>query len=234
MSTIPTGPGFWVPTPPGFLPPLLPRWGSVEPWNVQAPAALVPRPPPRPGSATFAAEVREVYKVSRMLTPEQRALALFWADGAGTFTPPGHWNAIASQLLAKHRLPLRREALLFAALNTAQSDAFICAWLAKYTYWSPRPVTAVRRSLDPTWTPLIATPPFPSYVSGHSTTSAAAATLLSRFFPREARQLRAWARQAAISRLYGGIHFRSDNETGLRVGAAVGRAAVAAWLERSR
>ena len=161
------------------------------------------------------------------------AIALFWADGAGTFTPPGHWNAIAFQLLRTHRLPLRREALLFATLNTAQADAFICAWLAKYTYWSLRPVTAIRLELDPTWTPLITTPPFPSYISGHSTTSAAAAAVLSRFFPREARQLRAWARQAVVSRLYGGIHFRSDNEAGLRVGAAAGRAAVAAWLGRS-
>lgn len=232
-GAVPVGPEFWVPTPPGFLPPLLPGWGQVEPWNVDAPAALLPRPPPRPGKAAFAREVREVYHVSRTLTPDQRAIALFWADGAGTFTPPGHWNAIAFQLLRTHRLPLRREALLFATLNTAQADAFICAWLAKYTYWSLRPVTAIRLELDPTWTPLITTPPFPSYISGHSTTSVAAAAVLSRFFPREARQLRAWARQAVVSRLYGGIHFRSDNEAGLRVGAAAGRAAVAAWLGRS-
>jgi membrane-associated phospholipid phosphatase len=175
-----------------------------------------------------------VYDVSRTLTPEQRAIALFWADGAGTFTPPGHWNAIASQLLQAHRLPLRREALLFATLNTAQADAFICVWLTKYTYWSLRPVTAIRRELDPTWTPLITTPPFPSYISGHSTTSAAAATVLSRFFPREAGQLHAWAAEAAVSRLYAGIHFRSDNEVGLRIGREAGKAALAAWRKRSR
>jgi membrane-associated phospholipid phosphatase len=232
-GTIPVGPEFWVPTPPGFLPPLLPAWGEVEPWNVYAPAALIPPPPPRPGSSAFAAELHEVYDVSQTLTLEQRAIALFWADGAGTFTPPGHWNAIATQLLETHPLPLEGEALLFATLNTAQADAFICAWLTKYTYWSLRPVTAVQRELDLTWTPLITTPPFPGYISGHSTTSAAAATVLSSFFPDEAEQLGAWAREAAVSRLYGGIHFRSDNETGLRVGAAVGLAAVAAWLEPS-
>ena len=97
-----------------------------------------------------------------------------------------------------------------------------------------RPVTAIRRRLDPTWTPLITTPPFPSYISGHSTTSAAAALVLSRFFPREARRLRARAREAAVSRLYAGIHFRSDNEAGLRVGAAAGRAALAVWSKHSR
>jgi membrane-associated phospholipid phosphatase len=232
-GTIPVGSEFWVATPPAFLPPLLPGWGQVEPWNVHSPSALLPPPPPRPGSAAFEAELREVYDASRALTAEKRAIALFWADGSGTFTPPGHWNAIAAQLLGTHPLPLRREALLFATLNTAQADAFICGWLTKYTYWSIRPVTAIQRELDPAWTPLITTPPFPSYISGHSATSAAAATVLSRFFPHEAQQLDAWAREAAVSRLYGGIHFRSDNEIGLEVGAAAGRAAVAAWLGRS-
>lgn len=232
-GTIPVGPEFWVPTPPGFLPPLLPGWGQVEAWNVDEPATLLSPPPPRPGSAAFAAELQEVYDVSQTLTPEQRAIALFWADGAGTFTPPGHWNAIATDLLETHPLSLDDEALLFATMNTAQADAFICAWLTKYTYWSLRPVTAIQRELDPTWMPLITTPPFPGYISGHSTTSAAAATVLSSFFPDEAEQLDAWASEAAVSRLYGGIHFRSDNETGLTVGAAVGQAAVTAWLGHS-
>jgi membrane-associated phospholipid phosphatase len=232
-GTVPVGPEYWVPTPPGFLPPLLSGWGQVEPWNVDAPAALVPPPPPRPGSAAFGAELQEVYDVSRTLTPEQRAIALFWADGAGTFTPPGHWNAIAADLLANDPQSLDREALLFATLNTAQADAFICGWLTKYTYWSLRPVTAIQRELDPAWLPLITTPPFPSYISGHSATSAAAATVLSSFFPNAADQLQAWAQEAALSRLYGGIHFRSDNEAGLGVGTAVGLAAVASWLGRS-
>jgi membrane-associated phospholipid phosphatase len=230
IGTIPVGPEFWVPTPPGFLPPLLPGWGQVEPWNLHNPDAFVPPEPPRPGSAAYDAELHEVYDVSRTLTPEQRAIALFWADGAGTVTPPGHWNAIATDLLEALPLPLRGEAQMFATLNTAQADAFIAAWLTKYTYWSLRPVTGIQRELDPTWMPLIVTPPFPSYISGHSTTSAAAATALSAFFPSEAPQLWAWAQEAAMSRLYGGIHFRSDNEAGLRVGTAVGVVAVVSWL----
>jgi membrane-associated phospholipid phosphatase len=228
-GTIPLGPEYWVPTPPGFLPPLLPRWGEVRPWNIQAPAALRPPPPPRPGSAAFEADLQEVYRVSQTLTPEQRRIALFWADGPGTFTPPGHWNAIALELVRAHALGTAAAARVFAALNTAEADAFICIWDAKYAYWSVRPVTAIRRELDPGWSPLITTPPFPSYVSGHSGASGAAATVLSAFFPAEATQLHTWAAEAAASRLYGGIHFRTDNEVGLALGTSVGQAALAAW-----
>jgi membrane-associated phospholipid phosphatase len=228
-GTAPVGPEFWVPTPPGFLPPLLPNWGRVLPWNITDPVALRPLPPPRLGQPAFEAEVQEVYQVSQTLTPEQRAIALSWADGPGTFTPPGHWNAIALSLVRAHGLNTARTALVFAGLNTAQADAFICVWDAKYAYWSPRPVTAIRREIDPSWSPLITTPPFPSYVSGHSGTSGAAAAVLSALFPAEAARLRAWAEEAALSRLYGGIHFRTDNEVGLALGISVGEAALEAW-----
>jgi membrane-associated phospholipid phosphatase len=228
-GTIPVGPWYWVPTPPGFLPPLLPRWGEVRPWNIADPAALRPPPPPRPGEPAFEADLQEVYYVSQTLTPEQRAIALFWADGPGTFTPPGHWNAIALGLVHAHALDTAAAARVFAVLNTAEADAFVCIWDAKYAYWSLRPVTAIRREIDPGWSPLITTPPFPSYASGHSGASGAAATVLSAFFPAEAAQLHAWAAEAAASRLYAGIHFRSDNEVGLALGTSVGEAALAAW-----
>ena len=229
MGTPPVGPEFWVPTAPAFLPPLRPGWGEVLPWNIGDPVALRPPAPPRPGQPAFEAEVREVYNVSRTLTPEQRAIALFWADGPGTFTPPGHWNAIALDLVRAFRLDTDQAARVFAVLNTAQADAFICIWDAKYAYWSLRPITAIQREIDPSWSPLITTPPFPSYVSGHSGTSGAAATVLSAFFPSEAAQLHAWANEAALSRLYGGIHFPIDNEVGLALGTSVGKAALAAW-----
>ena len=90
-------------------------------------------------------------------------------------------------------------------------------------------MTAIRREIDPNWSPLITTPPFPSYVSGHSGASGAAATVLSAFFPAEAAQLHGWAAEAAASRLYAGIHFRTDNQVGLALGTSVGRAALAAW-----
>jgi membrane-associated phospholipid phosphatase len=143
-------------------------------------------------------------------------------------TPPGHWNLIATQLAQDAGLPAAATARMYALLNTAQADAFIAAWDTKFAYSSIRPVTAIRRAIDPDWKPLIATPPFPSYVSGHATTSGAASTVLAALFPDRADDLRAMAREAAISRLYGGIHFPTDNSAGLALGEAVGRAALAA------
>jgi membrane-associated phospholipid phosphatase len=186
----------------------------------------MPGPPPRFGSRRYARETREVYDVSRALTAEQKRIADFWADGAGTVTPPGHWNQIAVDLIRSHRLSDRAAARLLAALNTAQADAFIACWDAKFAYWSERPNQAIRRTIDPGWTPLIPTPPFPSYVSGHSTTSGAASTVLAALFPRRGRDLAAMANEAALSRLYGGIHFSFDNDDGLVLGRRVGRAAL--------
>jgi hypothetical protein len=221
----PTQPGSWVSTPPAFTyPPLEPLAGTWRTWNLRAGAQFRPGPPP-----AFEAEVDEVYAVSQTLTAKQRRIAEYWADGAGTVTPPGHWNRIALDDLGAARLSTLRASLLFSALNTAQADAFIACWDAKYAYWTLRPVTAIRRLIDPTWLSYIVTPPFPAYVSGHSTTSAAASTVLAALFPDRAGKLGAMAEEAAISRLYGGIHFRSDNEAGLELGRRVGTVAVQAY-----
>lgn len=229
-GAVPAGPGLWVPTPPAFgATPLEPLAGTWRSWNLRSGAQLRPGPPPSWGSPALLTEVREVYDVSRALSDEEKRIATFWADGAGTVTPPGHWNAIALELLRERRGSTLGTARVFAALNTAQADAFIAAWDAKYAYWSMRPVTAIRSLVDPTWQSYIATPPFPSYVSGHSTTSGAASTVLGAFVPESARRLRALAEQAAVSRLYAGIHFRSDNEVGLELGRAIGRVAVRAY-----
>ena len=172
-----------MPTAPAFLPPLLPGWGEVRPWNIGNPVALRPPPPPRPGQPLFEAEVREVYDISRTLTPEQRAIALFWADGPGTFTPPGHWNEIALGLVRAFRLDITQAARVFAVLNTAQADAFICIWDGKYAYWSERPITAIRREIDPSWSSLITTPPsfWPLRISSRKT------GITERFTPRSKR-----------------------------------------------
>jgi PAP2 superfamily len=226
FGTVPTGPGLWMPTPPAFAPPLEPLVGTWRPWNIKSGSRLRPGPPPAIGSRQYARELREVYEVSQALTDDQKRIADFWADGPGTVTPPGHWNQIALQLIHAHRLSDRAAARVLTAINTAQADAFIACWDAKFTYWSERPVTAIRRELDPDWPSYIGTPPFPSYVSGHSTTSGAASEVLAAYFPGKARRLRAWAEEAAVSRLYGGIHFRSDNEAGLALGRKVARAAL--------
>ena len=226
----PAGPGFWVPTPPGFvLPPLEPLAGTWKTWNLSSASRFRPGPPPAYGGRTFLTELRQVYKVSRSLTAEQKRIADHWADGAGTVTPPGHWNVIALELVTTAGWPTLRTTRLFAALNTAQADAFIACWDAKFRYWSLRPVTAIRQLIDPSWSSYIVTPPFPSYVSGHSTTSGAASTVLAAFFPSKAAQLAAMAEEAAVSRLYGGIHFESDNDVGLTLGRRVGAIAVRAY-----
>jgi membrane-associated phospholipid phosphatase len=232
-GTVPVGTGLWAPTPPAFAPaPLEPLAGTWRTWNLDWAGQFRPGPPPAPGSALWQAELQEVYDVSQSRTDEQAAIALFWADGAGTVTPPGHWNRLALDLIAAKGMSDVRAAQVLATLNTAQADAFIACWEAKFTYWSERPVTAIRRTLDPAWSSLIVTPPFPSYVSGHSSTSGAASTVLSHFFPDERDELAALAAEAAVSRLYGGIHFASDNEAGLQLGQLVGREALRgrAWL----
>jgi membrane-associated phospholipid phosphatase len=228
-GTPPTGPGFWIPTPPAFAAPLEPLAGTWRTWNLLSGSEFRPGPPPAFGSPQFVAERDEVYAVSRTLTPEQRDIALFWADGAGTVTPSGHWNLIALDLIRSHGLDDDEAAHVLALLNTAQADAFIACWDAKFTYWSVRPVTAIRAALDDRWSPLIATPPFPSYPSGHSTTSGAASTVLGHVFPDEAATLAGLAAEAAASRLYGGIHYASDNAAGLALGRLVGAAALARY-----
>ena len=229
-GSVPVGPGFWVPTPPGFIStPLEPLAGTWRTWNVRNGSQLRPVPPPAFGSPGYLAEVREVYQVNKKLTPDQKRIADFWADGAGSVTPPGHWNRIALDLVRAASLPTLRASLLFSALNTAQADAFIACWDAKYAYWTMRPVTAVRQFIDPAWLSYIATPPFPSYVSGHSTTSGAASTVLAALFPARAGELNAMAQAAAVSRMYAGIHFRSDNDAGLELGRRVGAIALQAY-----
>ena len=234
-GSVPVGPGFWVPTPPASISsPLEPLAGTWRTWNLRNGSQFRPGRPPAFASRGFLAEVRDVYDVNKALTDEQKRIADFWADGAGTVTPPGHWDRIAVDLVRGAGLPTLRASLLFSALNTAQADAFIACWDAKYTYWTMRPVTAIRQLIDPGWLSYIVTPPFPSYVSGHSTTSAAASTVLGAFFPARAGELKAMAEEAAASRLYGGIHFRSDNDAGLKLGRRVGTAAAQAYGLQAR
>jgi hypothetical protein len=224
-GSVPTGAGLWTPTPPANAGPVDPTAGTWRPWNLTSPGELRPPPPPAHDSDEFAAEVQTVLGVSRSLTAEQRRIANAWADGPGSDTPPGHWNRIALKLLTWDRRGPVRTATLFATLNTAQADAFIACWEAKFHFWLARPVTVIRERFDPHWLPLLPTPPFPAYPSGHAATSGAAATVLEALFPTHLWDLRQAAEEAAISRIYGGIHFPVDGSAGLRLGRDVGRAA---------
>jgi hypothetical protein len=240
--TPPSGPGLWVPTPPGLLPALQPYWGANRPFVLGSGESCSPGPPPSfsesVGSA-FYVEARECYRVTSDLTPEQKAIARFWSDDPGqTATPPGHSLSILNQVARELNLTLDRAAEAYAKVGVAVADSFVACWRTKYQYNLLRPVTYIRSVIDPSWTSLLVTPPFPEYTSGHSVQTAAAAQVLTSLFgqlaftdhthdtrglpPRAFSSFGAAAEEAAISRLYGGIHFRAAIERGLEQGACIG------------
>ena len=248
-----SGPGVWVPTPPAFLPYLLPQWGFVAPFAMSSSSQFRPPGPPSLDSQQYAADYEEVKQLGAAVgstrTAEQSEIALFWADGRGTETPPGHWNSIAQTIADARGNTLEENARLFALLNIAMADAAICSWDAKYTFDFWRPVTAIAfAEPDLNWMSFIVTPPFPDYTSGHSTFSAAAATVLplfygtedlpfttgSDFLPGVFRSFSTCldaAEEAAASRIYGGIHFRSASEDGLQAGSSIGEWTVTNYLQ---
>lgn len=226
-----TGPCHWKPTPPGFVfPPLEPSWGKVKPWLLASADQLRPGPPPACGSAQEREQYLEVYQTGNSLTEEQKRIASFWNDGPGTFTPPGHWFDIALGLMERYQVSTPRAARVLAYLGAVVMIAGVCVWDAKYAYWSLRPVTYIQDYVDPDWTSFIPTPPFPGYVSGHSGFSGGTAELLGYAFPLERMALRSMAAEAAMSRLYGGIHIRADNQVGLAMGKLIGALASARAL----
>ena len=240
------GPEHWRPTSAVALQqtPLLPDWGETRTFAMPM-GASCDLPPPRPYSvakdSAFYAEANEVDDVVTHLTPERKEIARFWSDDPMlSTTPPGHWIQIAMQVSDKLGLPVDKRVDLLARLGVATADAFIGCWQTKFEYDSVRPITFIRANFDPTFTPLLITPPFPEYPSGHSTQSAAAAAVLTQVFgenfayddsshvrdglpARHFASFAAAAEEAAVSRLYGGIHFRWAIEQGLVQGRCVGR-----------
>ncbi len=250
----PSGPGLWTATPPLFAKPLLPGWGRNRPFVLKT-AADCPAPPPpayseEPGSE-FRKQGDEVYRISSAITQEQRQFALYWADDAGkTPTPSGHWAWIAGDVLKARKANLAVAAETYARLNIAMADAFIAAWATKYQTNVIRPVTYIQIAIDSNWAPtLLPTPPFPDYPSGHAVQSAAAATVLAQLFgdktaftdnthndrgwgPRSFPSFRAAADEAAMSRLYGGIHYRFSATGGRVQGDCVGQKALAVKFQK--
>lgn len=235
----------WVPTSLVALQqaPLLPTWGSNRTFAMPAGVTCALPAPPEysedPGS-DFYKQAKEVYDTSLTLTDEQKTIARFWSDDPMlSSTPPGHWVAIAADILEEQDAPADRRAEVMALLGITLADAFIACWRDKYAFNLLRPVTYIRRLIDKNWEPLLITPPFPEYPSGHSSQSGAAATVLTGLFGEgfafvdrthadEGMDGRPFpdfwtaARDAGISRLYGGIHFRAAIERGLDQGACVG------------
>lgn len=205
-------------------PPMLPLFGKVKPFLFDSVTAvsLRPAPPPSTGSEQLKKETTEINDLLKNPTREQTRIVHFWADGAGTYTPPGHWNAIASDDFITRNFSEVRWARNLALLNMALMDAAIVCWDTKYTYFNPRP-----SQLNPQIKTITGMPNFPSYISGHSTFSAAAARILGFILPEKASVYDNMAKEASISRMYGGIHYRSDCETGLVVGKNIGDYAIA-------
>ena len=192
-------------------PPMLPAFGAVRTWSM-TPVELIAARPAAPyptASPEMKAEVAEVRRTTEKLTREQRAIAQRWNDGAGTYTPPGHWNDIAADHIRDAKFSEVRAARAFALLNMAMHDASVACWEAKFTYFNPRP-----SQLDPAIRTDIGLPNFPAYPSGHSTFSAAASEVLGYLFPSESANFRVMADEAGMSRLYGGIHYRLDIDEG--------------------
>ncbi len=249
----PAGPSFWLPTPQKFLRALQPYWGNNRPFVLRSGSDCAPPPHPayseQAGSA-FYAEAMEIYDTGKNLTREQRVIAEFWADNPGqTSTPPGHCISILTQILQQRNTTLDVAAETYAKVGLAVADAFIVCWYTKYEYNLIRPVTYINRVIDRAWKPFVLTPPFPEYPSGHSVQSAAVAQVLTDLFgtvafvdhthdsrglaPRSFNSFFDAANEAAISRLYGGIHFRAAIEHGLRQGKCIGQKVSALQFKKS-
>ena len=242
--TPPIGPGLWVPTAPGQVA-MQPFWGTtVATLALPNATQCNPGPPPayseQPGSP-FYEEANLDYQISKTLTAEQNTIARYWADGPGTISGPGHSLAIANEVVMQQHANLALAAEAYARAGIADADAVTALWWVKYHYNLIRPVTYIDHVIDPTFTPLLPTPPFPEYVSAHSGQSAAVMITLETLFgdnvsfvdhahdgdgfaPRSFARIFDAAVEAGMSRLYAGIHFRSGNLNGQALGRCVAAA----------
>ncbi len=246
-----TEPGLWRETPPGFRPPVLPHWAKVVPFVMKSPDQFRAPPPPAVNSKQAADEMAEIVRIGARDNAErteyQTLAAPFWADDLGSATPPGHWNVIAQDLTRRHKLSTADTARFFALLNLAMADAGITIWETKFHYRTWRPETSIREitkeinphaTAHPDFIPLMVTPAFPSYISGHSTFSAAGSRLVERWFGtddieftttsdglpgavRTFKKLSECRDEVGMSRLWGAIHVMADNVEGQKAGIKI-------------
>ena len=217
MGTIPTGLGLWIPN----GPPAGATLSGMTRYFMTSAGQFRPPPPPAFGSQDYLTALQEIRAISDTRTAEQRAIALQWNYGTGSFTAPGYWDLVTANYIQRYGLDERAAAHAFALTTTAMMDAFIGCWEAKYHYWFIRPPQA-----DPLITVVFPLPNHPSYPSGHSCASAAAATVLSYLFPDRTAEVSGWVTQAGLSRMYAGIHYRFDIEAGQALGRNVGNLVV--------
>lgn len=242
----PTGAGLWIATPRvegDPQPALQPYWGNNRPFALKAGDECAPPAPlaySEDPESPFYAEALEVYETVNNLGPEEAEIAAFWSDDPGaTATPGGHSISILTQVLRQEQAGLELAAEAYARMGIALADAFIGCWNIKFEHNLLRPVTYIQHLMDADWMPVLNTPPFPEYPSGHSVQSGAAAAVLTQLFgenyafvdythedrgfaPRSFDSFDAFAQEAAISRLYGGIHYRMAIDLGVEQGACIG------------
>jgi hypothetical protein len=252
--------GSWEPTPPDYMQGAEPHWNKIRLFVIDSAACFRPDTLPVAFSidpdSEFYRNAKELVTASKTLDSNQYAMAAFWDDNPGVssvyghmkhikkkMTPGGHWMAITGHVAEKEKLSMAKTAELFAATSIAIIDAFISCWDAKYHYQTIRPVTYIHRHITVEWQPLLQTPPFPEFPSGHATISAAAATVLTALAGdnyaftdsseyRYGLPVRSFgsfmeaARESARSRFYGGIHFMPSNESGTQMGIKVGEKVV--------
>ncbi|WP_288426433.1 phosphatase PAP2 family protein [uncultured Spirosoma sp.] len=212
----------WVSQESPARPPMLPNYGVVKTWNFDQATMVKIRPdaPPAIGSPEFTKALDELKTIQRTQTREQARIANYWADGVGSYTPPGHWHRTAANAAHDARYSEVRMARTLALVGTALMDAAICCWDTKYYYYYPRPQQFGLKTS-------VGLPNFPAYTSGHSTFSGAAAVVLSGIFPDQADDFMAKANEASVSRMYGLIHYRFDCEVGMACGKKIGSFATA-------
>jgi PAP2 superfamily len=246
----PTGDGKWASTAPAFQKAMQPFWGSNRTFIPQCAQNTQPDAPMTYSelpTSPFNVAALEVFATVNNATPEQKLIAKYWSDDPGVGgTPPGHSVSIATQVLKKENWNLAKAAEVYAKVGIAVADGFVSCWRCKYDHNYLRPITYIRAKFDAAWLSPLSTPPFPEYTSGHSVQSSATAKVLSDLFgydyafidatherrtdidgrPRQYKSFNDMAAEAAISRLYGGIHYREAINKGVDQGLRVGEEVV--------
>ena len=259
--TVVDSPGRWVPTPPMYASGIEPHWMEIRTFVLDSASECKPARPPVYNIADKKSEyyqrLMEVKNIVDSLTEEQKHIADFWDDNpfklnvtghvmyaTKKFSPAGHWMNIVGIAAQKAKADFNATVAAYAQTSIALFEGFIACWDEKYRSNTVRPETVINKSIDANWRPYIQTPPFPSYISGHATISAAAAEVMTEHFGdnlafadtsllefgiknREIKSFRSAAAEAAMSRLYGGIHFRFDNENGSKSGKKIGEMVIA-------
>jgi hypothetical protein len=250
-----SGDEYWQPTAPGFMQAIEPNWNTLRPFILDSCSQFAGEAPHKYSFDTtslFYKDLKEVYELGKNLSKDRSEIAMFWdcnpfalqqvghlEFGIKKISPGGHWMGITGIACKKQKLSLSKTAYAHAIVSVGLADAFISCWNNKYKYNRVRPVTVIKKLLDRNWSPLLQTPPFPEYTSGHSVISTTASTILTFLFGDHfsftdnteeefglpARKFNSFAqasKEAAISRLYGGIHFRDAIENGVIEGEQIG------------